>query len=330
MLIDEVEISLKAGHGGNGVATLRREKFVPKGGPDGGDGGNGGSIYFKVNPNTDTLSYFNSRKQFSAPNGQNGRNKKMYGRGGEDLILNIPPGTLIYEIKDNKKIKVIDMLEKDSIIKICAGGKGGLGNVHFKSSTNQTPKEFTNGEKGERKRIILELQLIADVGLVGLPNSGKSTFLSKISSANPKIADYPFTTIIPNLGLVRHQNKNFIVADIPGIIDKASTGKGLGFQFLKHINRTRINVLVLDATSNIAQDYKILSNELKKYDEKLFDKIKIIMINKIDLIETRKFNQFKNKIKRKFLKNEIVFVSALNDINIDKTLDLIVKFIRNA
>lgn len=330
MLIDEVEISVKAGHGGDGVATLRREKFVPKGGPDGGDGGDGGSIYFKVNPNTDTLSYFNTRKQFSAPNGKNGRNKKMYGRGGEDLILDIPPGTLVYEIKNDKKIKIADMLAKDSIIKICSGGKGGLGNVHFKSSTNQTPREFTYGEKGERKRLILELQLIADVGLVGLPNSGKSTFLSKISSANPKIANYPFTTVIPNLGLARHQNKNFIVADIPGIIEKASDGKGLGLQFLKHINRTRINVLVLDATNDINKDYKVLSCELTKYDQKLFDKVKIIIINKIDLIETSKFKRFENKIRKKFLGKEIIFISALKNINIDKTLDSIVKYIRNA
>lgn len=324
MFIDEVEISVKAGRGGDGVATFRREKFIPKGGPDGGDGGNGGSVYLKVSPNTDTLSNYQSQKQFQAENGVSGKNKKMYGRNGEDLVLKVPAGTLVYEIVDNKKKKIIDLVGIDQKIEICRGGKGGLGNVHFKSSTNQTPREFTPGTKGERKRIYLELQLVADIGLVGLPNSGKSTILSVISKAKPKIGNYPFTTLIPNLGVVEYTNRKIIVADIPGIIEKASEGKGLGIEFLKHITRTKINALVIDGTTDVEKNIDIVAQELKKYSESLFSRLKIIIINKIDLISPEKIKTIKAKLTKDY-NCKIVFISALNKTNISKLIDVFAK-----
>lgn len=323
MLVDEVEIRLKSGRGGDGITSFRREKYIPKGGPDGGDGGDGGNIIFKIDPNTDTLSYFNTHKQFAAENGQHGMSKKKHGRNGRNLTLKIPPGTIIYEIKNNKIKKLADLVNTNKEFLICRGGQGGLGNTHFKSATHQTPHEFTKGEKGQRERIKLELQMIADVGLIGLPNSGKSTLISAISSARPKVADYPFTTLIPNLGLVEYNKFKFIVADIPGIIKGASRGKGLGIEFLKHIKRTKLNIIILDSTGNLKNDFRTILSEIDKYDKKLSKKVKIIVFNKIDLINPQTIKSIKSKFKRILNKHEIVFISALKRINIDKFLKII-------
>lgn len=328
MFIDEVEISLKAGKGGNGVATFRHEKFVPKGGPDGGDGGNGGNIYFETDFNTDTLSFFNLKKIFKAEDGENGKNKKMYGKYGKNLFLKIPPGTTIYEVKEGKTNKIIDLIKNKEKLLICKGGKGGLGNIHFKSSTNQTPKEFTKGELGERKRIKLELSMIADVGIIGLPNSGKSSLISVVSSAKPKIANYPFTTIIPNLGVVNHKGNKFIVADIPGLIENASCGKGLGHRFLKHIKRNKMLIYLLDISAkDFIKDYQIITNELKNYDKELIKKPKLIVFNKIDLISD-KFNIVRKKINKFFIDENVQYISVAQKKNINKLLDLIINNIK--
>lgn len=323
MFIDEIEISLKAGKGGNGVATFRHEKFVPKGGPDGGDGGNGGNIYFITDSSTDTLSNFNLKKTFQAENGENGKNKKKYGKYGKDLYLKVPPGTIVYEIKNGKTNKIIDLLEEEMKYLICKGGKGGFGNVHFKSSTNQVPREFTKGEHGERKRIKLELQMIADVGLIGLPNAGKSSLISIISSAKPKIANYPFTTLVPNLGIVNYKNNKFIVADIPGLINKSSSGKGLGIKFLKHIKRTRLLVHLIDISDkNFLNNYKIINKELENFDPLLIKKPQIIVFNKIDLLSNNE-KKYKTIIKNKFKNKNYLFISILQKENISNLLDLI-------
>lgn len=324
MFIDEVEISVKAGKGGDGVASFRHEKFVPKGGPDGGDGGDGGDIIFIVNPNTDTLSYFNTRKKFKASDGERGKNKKMYGKNASDLILSVPQGTLIYELKNNQKIKITDLSANYQKLVICKGGIGGLGNVHFKSATHQTPREFTKGTKGEQKRLVLELQLIADVGIIGLPNAGKSTLISAISDAKPKIAPYPFTTLNPNLGVVNYKSSRFIIADIPGLIEGASEGKGLGHKFLRHVMRTKILVHLIDINStDYMADFKKINLELIKFSQNISQKPQIITFNKIDLISAIDLPKIKTKILKKFNKHSIYFISTLKKINLNNLLDKI-------
>lgn len=287
MLIDEVKIKVKAGDGGRGIISFCHEKYRPKGGPDGGDGGKGGDIIFRVDNNVNTLTFFNTRKEFCAPNGDMGHKNKSTGKSAQDLFLTVPQGTLIYEIDGNKHIKIADLTETGKNFRVAKGGKGGLGNYNFCSSTNQAPRIATNGEAGEEKTILLELRMIADVGLIGLPNAGKSTLLSKISHARPKIADYPFTTLEPNLGIASIDNFSFTIADIPGLIAGASGGKGLGHKFLRHIKRTKLLVHLIDITSlNIKADYKTIRQELKEYDKDLSQKPEIIAINKIDLISS--------------------------------------------
>lgn len=328
MMVDEVEISIKAGRGGDGVATFRREKYVPKGGPDGGDGGDGGDVYFEVDNNTDTLSYYLTNKQFRAEDGERGKKKKMHGKNGKDLILKVPMGTIIYEIKDNIKTKLVDLTTNKQKVLLARGGEGGLGNDHFKSSTNQTPREFTKGEKGQRKRLFLELNLIADVGIIGLPNSGKSTLLGAISKAKPKTANYEFTTLIPNLGLVEHDNYRFVVADIPGIIEGASKGKGLGIKFLKHISRTRLDIMMFDITKDIDLQYKTLKNELSDYNKEMLSKIKFIVLNKIDLLDKDTINLVLKENHKLFRDKNIIMISAKEKTNIDKLLTSITKSLK--
>ena len=247
--IDEAYLEIKAGDGGSGASSFRREKYIPFGGPDGGDGGKGGDIYFKVNINLNTLIDFQNKKIFNAKNGQRGAGKNKYGPAGEDLIIDVPLGTVIYD--HNTDEELIDCTDKSGIYIIAKGGDGGLGNTKFKSSTNQAPRKCTPGFKGETRSLRLELKSLADVGLVGFPNAGKSTFLNKVSSAKPKIGDYPFTTLRPHLGTIKGNDSSFVIADIPGLIEGASDGAGLGIKFLKHISRTGLLLIFADLFSTV-------------------------------------------------------------------------------
>ena len=283
MFVDQAKIKIKAGDGGNGCLSFRREKYVPKGGPDGGDGGNGGNIVFKADKHLKTLLDFRYRQHFKAENGRHGQGANKFGRTGKDTIVKVPLGTIIKNAETNEVLG--DLIENNRQIIIAKGGKGGRGNARFATPTNQAPRKFEYGKKGEFVHVILELKLLADIGLVGLPNAGKSTLLSRISAAKPKIANYPFTTLQPNLGIVRYQeHHSFVVADIPGLIEGAHLGKGLGIQFLRHIERTKVLVFLIDSQSqNIMHDYEILKNELHQFKPQLLEKPKLILITKIDL-----------------------------------------------
>ena len=288
MFTDYVKIIAKAGNGGNGAISFRREKYVAAGGPDGGDGGKGGDIYFQVDPDSNTLIDFRYNKKFKAENGKNGEGAHKYGKSGEDLVIKVPIGTIIRDAKTNKILA--DLSEPGQKELILAGGRGGKGNSHFATSTRQAPRFAQDGEKGEEKELILELKLLADVGLIGFPNVGKSTFLSMTTSATPKIADYHFTTLEPNLGVVKTDyGDSFVIADIPGIIEGASEGTGLGLQFLRHIERTRLLLHVIDVSGsegrNPVQDFHTINEELKKYSEKLSKRKQIIVANKIDVMQ---------------------------------------------
>ena len=288
MFIDYVKIIAKSGDGGNGAITFRREKYVAAGGPDGGDGGRGGSIYFKVDPDINTLLDFRFKRKFHAENGKNGEGSHRFGKSGEDLYIKVPIGTIVRDAETGKVIT--DLSNPGQVEKILPGGRGGKGNSHFATSTRQAPRFARDGEKGIEKEFILELKLLADVGLLGFPNVGKSTFISRVTSAKPKIADYHFTTIVPNLGVVKGEyGDSFVIADIPGIIEGASEGVGLGIQFLRHVERTRLLLHFLDISGtegrNPVEDFKIINEELKKYSEKLASKKQIIVANKIDIMQ---------------------------------------------
>ena len=324
-MIDNTDIIIQAGNGGNGKVSFRREKFVPKGGPDGGDGGNGGSVFFVSSTELNNLSDLNRQKRFQAENGENGKNKKMHGKNGNDLIIKIPVGTLVYEQYANKQKLLFDFTKPNEIQLITKGGKGGLGNVHFSTSTNRAPKTATNGEHGENKKIILELKLLADVGIVGLPNSGKSTLLSIVSNARPVIADYPFTTLEPNLGKVTHKNRTFVIADIPGLIENAHIGKGLGVQFLKHIQRTRIIIHLIDINSpDLFSNYNTIYNELEQFDKKLTKKKTIVALNKVDSMPNYPNNQ---DILKFIKKHKPIIISTLTKENISQLLDTIIELL---
>ncbi len=286
MFIDEAKIWVKAGDGGNGCVSFRHEKFIPKGGPDGGDGGRGGSVYLQTVKNLDTLLDFAGKHHWRAENGQPGSGNNKHGADGEDLIINVPPGTLIYDVDLDLLLK--DLNEVGMKVRVCRGGRGGKGNKAFATPTNQTPRHADPGKKGQERNLRLELKLIADVGLVGMPNAGKSTLISRCSAARPKIADYPFTTVEPVLGIVELSDfRRFVMADIPGLIEGAHGGAGLGFEFLKHIERTRIIVHILDIMptdgSDPAENYYALRRELEQYSKALAQKTEIIVANKIDL-----------------------------------------------
>ena len=288
MFTDYVKITAKAGNGGNGAISFRREKYVAAGGPDGGDGGKGGDIYFEVDPDSNTLIDFRYKKKFKAENGKNGEGAHKYGKSGEDLYIKVPIGTIVRDAETNKILA--DLSHEGQKELILAGGRGGKGNSHFATSTRQAPRFAQDGEKGEEKELILELKLLADVGLIGFPNVGKSTFLSMTTSATPKIADYHFTTLEPNLGVVKTDyGDSFVIADIPGIIEGASEGTGLGLQFLRHIERTRLLLHVIDVSGSEGrkpvQDFYTINEELKKYSEKLSKRKQIIVANKIDAMQ---------------------------------------------
>ncbi|MBN2201309.1 GTPase ObgE [bacterium] len=282
--IDEVTFWAHGGNGGHGCMSFRREKFVPKGGPDGGDGGHGGDVILRVDPAYTTLFDYRHKKHYRAKGGGNGKGKKMSGRNGETIELPVPPGTLVKDGETGELI--VDLTRKGQTAVVAKGGRGGKGNVHFKTSSIQAPEKSTAGTEGERRFIRLELKLLADVGLVGLPNAGKSTLLSRISAARPKIADYPFTTLVPNLGIVKGPGgRTFVAADIPGLIEGAHAGKGLGDRFLRHIERTAVLLFLVDAASDDpGGDYRLLLRELKEFDPAVADKPRLVALSKIDLI----------------------------------------------
>jgi GTP-binding protein len=285
---DEARIEVIAGSGGDGSASFRREKFVPRGGPDGGDGGRGGSIIAIADCNLNTLIDYRYMRIFRAKNGEPGRGRDCFGKGAEDIILRVPVGTVIREAETGTVIA--DLATDGAQALIAKGGKGGLGNLHFKSSTNRAPRQFTRGEPGEQKNLEMELKVLADVGLAGMPNAGKSTFVRAVSAARPKVADYPFTTLNPSLGVVRvDMNRSFVIADIPGLIEGAAEGAGLGHQFLRHLQRTKlilhlVDIAPFDEGTDPVKEAKAIQKELKKYDESLFAKPRWLVMNKLDLI----------------------------------------------
>lgn len=286
--IDEAKIYVKAGDGGNGIATFRREKYIPMGGPNGGDGGRGGSIYVIADQNINTLVDYRYTRKFLGQRGENGGSADCYGKGGDDIVLRMPVGTVITNLLTGEVIA--DLAHHDDKVLIARGGKGGLGNTHFKSSTNRAPRQCTKGDPGEEFELALELRVLADVGLLGLPNAGKSTLIRAISAARPKVADYPFTTLHPNLGVVRvDTEKSFVVADVPGLIEGAADGAGLGIRFLKHLQRTRlllhlVDLAPLDPGADPVRDAKAIVGELAKHDPELAAKPRWLVLNKLDLI----------------------------------------------
>jgi len=286
--IDEARIEVIAGDGGNGSASMRREKFVPRGGPDGGDGGRGGSIYACADRNLNTLIDFRFTRTHRAQRGENGGNKDCYGKGGDDIVLRMPVGTVITDQETGELVADLD--EDGKQVVVARGGRGGLGNLHFKSSVNRAPRKRTMGVEGERRALRLELKVLADVGLLGMPNAGKSTFIRAVSAAKPKVADYPFTTLQPNLGVVRTaEARSFVIADIPGLIEGAAEGAGLGLQFLRHLQRTRVllhlvDLAPFDPDADPVHDAQAIVEELRKYDESLYRKPRWLALNKLDLI----------------------------------------------
>lgn len=313
--IDTAKIFIKAGDGGAGHISFRREKYVPKGGPDGGNGGKGGDVIIVANKNLNTLLDYKYKREFIAESGKPGGKANRTGRNGKDIIIEVPVGTVI---KDAETDEILYDFNKDKQREIVArGGKGGLGNAEFATPTNQAPKFAQPGIPGEERWIILELKLLADVGLVGFPNAGKSTLISVISAAKPKIADYPFTTLVPNLGIVYvDETKSFVIADIPGLIKGASEGKGLGLEFLRHIERTNLLIFLLDSTSeNIVKDYEILSKELENYSEEMLYKKKIICLSKIDLIPEEHRNELIGKIIDPKIK-DMIYISSITGENL--------------
>ena len=312
--IDEAYLEIKAGDGGSGASSFRREKYIPFGGPDGGDGGKGGDILFKVNTNVNTLVDFQNKKIFNAKNGQKGAGKNKFGAAGDDLYIEVPLGTVVYDNSTGEEL--IDCNKKDAKYIIAKGGDGGLGNAKFKSSTNQAPRKFTPGFEGEKRSIRLELKSLADVGLVGFPNAGKSTFLNNVSSAKPKIGDYPFTTLRPHLGTIKGNESSYVIADIPGLIEGASEGAGLGIKFLKHISRTGLLLIFVDLNSSESlspvQQITLLRNELDSFKDDLTQKVSWIICNKIDLIQKEKLKSIKEQIEKdlKIKSKEIFFISA--------------------
>lgn len=291
-LVDEADILVKAGDGGNGCVSFRREKFIPMGGPDGGDGGNGGSVWLRADENLNTLVDFRHQRIFRAQRGQNGMGRQMYGKGGEDIEIRVPVGTVVTQLDTGELIG--DLLRHGQRLKVAQGGRGGLGNMHFKSSTNRAPRRATPGSEGEARELRLELKLLADVGLLGFPNAGKSSFVRAVSAATPRVADYPFTTLYPSLGVVRvERDRSFVIADIPGLIEGAAEGAGLGVTFLKHVQRTRLLLHLVDVAplelerdpvELIVEQVRAIEQELARFDPQLLQRPRWLLLNKIDLL----------------------------------------------
>ena len=321
--LDQAKIFIASGNGGDGCASFRREKYIEYGGPNGGDGGKGGDIVFLVDTNLNTLIDFRYQQHFKAKRGENGKGKNQTGANGKSLIIKVPPGTEIYN--EDKSVLLFDLIDKNEKIVFAKGGNGGLGNSHFKSSTNQAPRKFTTGELGQEKWIWLSLKLFADIGIIGKPNAGKSTFLSKISNANPKIGDYPFTTINPVLGTVKRFDKEIVLADIPGLIEGAHEGKGLGDKFLAHIERCKILLHLVDATDkNWYKNYKIVRNEISKYGKKISSKKEILVVSKADLFNSNRENIIKEI--KSIVHSDIFIISSISNEGIEMLLDNLFSF----
>lgn len=301
--MDCVKIRINSGKGGNGIVAWRREKYVDKGGPAGGDGGNGGSVYLVADENMSTLMDFTYKTVFKAENGENGFKKSMHGKSAKDLYIKVPVGTVVKDLKSGNIIA--DLTVHEQVVLVAKGGRGGRGNTHFCTPQNRAPQYCEPGEPGIERNLQLELKLIADVGLLGMPNAGKSTFISRVSSAKPKIADYPFTTIIPNLGVVKkHDNDGYVIADIPGLIEGASDGVGLGHDFLRHVERCRFLLHIVDGTlENPLQNYKIINSELSKYSQKLGELFQITAINKIDAMDSQRLKELIDEFKSEGIEN---------------------------
>jgi len=318
MFIDEVVIEVYGGRGGNGMTSFRREKHVAHGGPSGGNGGNGGSVIFVGDSGKQTLLEFRYKKHIKAENGENGKSKGMEGANGSNQYIKVPLGTKVYDYETNDFLGEITYHDQELIV--ASGGKGGRGNMSFASSRNPAPRISENGDYGIERKIKVDLRVLADVGLLGLPNVGKSTFISVVSNAKPKIADYPFTTLHPNLGMVHHKNKDFVIADLPGLIEDASKGSGLGIRFLKHLERCRIFLHFIDTTNSKAyDDYLIINNELKEFSEELSQRKQIIVFNKADVTEEEDLL----KLKKQF-DDEVYVISSFSKIGIDELLDKII------
>jgi len=315
--IDEALVEVHAGKGGDGIASFRREKFIPRGGPDGGDGGRGGSIYAVGDVNINTLIDYRYARIHRAKNGEKGQGSDCYGRGADDIELRMPVGTVITDTETGETLADLGHHQQRALI--AKGGKGGIGNLHFKSSTNRAPRQFTRGEEGESRKLRLELKVLADVGLLGMPNAGKSTLIRAVSAAKPKVADYPFTTLYPNLGVVRaNMNRSFVIADIPGLIEGAAEGAGLGHQFLRHLARTRlllhlIDVAPLDDGADPVKDARAIIAELRKYDETLYKKTRWLVLNKIDLLpEELREKTVSDIVRRLRWKGKVFTISAIS------------------
>ena len=325
MVIDYVKIKVKAGNGGNGATSFRREKYIAAGGPDGGDGGKGGNIYLKVDPNTSTLLDFKYKKEFRAEDGKNGDGARKTGKSGQDLYISVPLGTIVRDV--DKDIVIADLSKKDDVFLVAKGGKGGKGNMNFATPTRQVPNFSEAGHKGVERNLELELKMLADVGLIGFSNVGKSTIISTVSSAKPKIANYHFTTLEPALGVVKTKSGDtFVMADIPGIIEDASEGVGLGFKFLKHIERTRLLLHVIDITGSEGripvEDFKLINNELKKYSQKLASKKQIVVANKMDSLSDEGYlKDLEMLCKKEGLK--LFKISAATKIGLDDLLNYV-------
>jgi GTPase len=330
---DEAKIEVAAGKGGDGSASFRREKFIPKGGPDGGDGGRGGSIWAVADRNINTLIDYRYSRRFQAPDGEKGRGSDCYGAGGADLVLRFPVGTVITDADTGESIA--DLTHHEQRALLARGGKGGLGNLHFKSSINRAPRQFTPGEPGEQRRLALELRVLADVGLLGLPNAGKSTLIRAVSNARPKVADYPFTTLHPHLGVVRvGPERSFVIADIPGLIEGAAEGAGLGHQFLRHLSRTGLLLHVIDCApftedADPVRDARAIAGELRKYDESLFRKPRWLVLNKIDLIDPSDRDKVAGAFRRRLRTKAPIFaVSAVTGEGCEQLMQAIASFLQ--
>ncbi len=315
--VDEAKFFVKAGDGGNGCVSFRREKFVPKGGPDGGDGGDGGSVIIRTSSRLFSLVDFRYRSHFAAERGTHGKGKKQYGRKGKDCIVEVPPGSIIKDAESGETLA--ELIDPDLSFVVAAGGKGGMGNVHFASSSNQAPRRATKGKAGEERWLLIELKLLADVGLIGLPNAGKSTLLSRLSAANPKVASYPFTTLAPQLGVLQMENyPPCIIADIPGLIEGAHQGAGLGHQFLRHVERTSILLHVIDAADeDPVAHYRVLEKELELYKQELLGRTRIIVLNKCDLLPDQEHMQELVSRFSKLTGQKVLVISAETGAGLD-------------
>jgi GTP-binding protein len=323
--LDQVKIYVKAGNGGDGSPSFRREKFIEYGGPDGGDGGKGGSIILKSERNLNTLIDYRYQQHHKAERGENGMGQNRTGKSGDDLILKVPLGTQVFE-EDNKTL-IYDFTKTGEKFVAAAGGKGGLGNTRFKSSTNRAPRKFTKGTLGEEFVIWLQLKTIADIGIIGLPNAGKSSLLASITNANPKIANYKFTTLNPNLGVASYDDKEITIADIPGLIEGAHEGTGLGIQFLKHIERCKTILHLIDITNNdIEKSYNQIKNELSNYSPDLLKKKEIVVLNKIDLIEEKLVKKIANDFSKK-VKGEILLISTIDKKSVSKIKAKLISYV---